>query len=117
MGAAPCGVGGGVHPGSRVSGGPPGSPSGPSHPLPRPPGAADSPVRAIRHADLGRKGEYEYLRLFGSPRAAGSSCGRGPRPAARFGTGAEGRSAVMNYPMLQTFLDIMWFFLWILWIF
>lgn len=23
----------------------------------------------------------------------------------------------MNYPMLDTFLDIMWFFLWILWIF
>lgn len=23
----------------------------------------------------------------------------------------------MNYPMLDTFLDIMWFFLWVLWIF
>lgn len=23
----------------------------------------------------------------------------------------------MNYPMLDTFLDIMWFFIWILWIF
>ncbi len=62
-------------------------------------------MQANRNADLGEKGEYKDNRRFGL------TC------AARSGTDAENGVRVMNYPMLDTFLSIMWFFLWILWIF